>query len=455
MAFVHYTVKKIVHGLGAIKEAANEVKNLKGSKAFIVTDPGLAKIGVQKPLEEALTAGGIEWKLYAEAQLEPSMDSIQHCTDEAKAFGADVIIGFGGGSALDTTKAASVLLSNEGPIDKSFGINLVPNPSLPCILIPTTSGTGSEMTNISVLADTKNGGKKGVVSEYMYADTVILDAELTFGLPPRVTAMTGVDAFVHAMESFCGIAATPITDALSANFNRSFLLALPPIVLVALAIRGIPPLPTLVIAILVGVVCAFVIQDGMTVKGMFKAATDGYVSQTGHPLVDKILSRGGLTSMSFVVFLLLIAMTLGGILEGTGALGVVVDRMTRSVTSPGGLILATLVSCYLMTIGTGNGMLSIIVPARAFEKKFRDMGIQSRVLSRPLEDAVTLGIALVPYSMAAFFIVGVLKIDAMQYIPYAFVNWIVPIFSLTYGFTGFAIWKINKDAGNSPAESEA
>lgn len=91
---------------------------------------------------------------------------------------------------------------------------------------------------------------------------------------------------------------TPITDALSANFNRSFLLALPPIVLVALAIRGIPPLPTLVIAILVGVVCAFVIQDGMTVKGMFKAATDGYVSQTGHPLVDKILSRGGLTSMS-------------------------------------------------------------------------------------------------------------------------------------------------------------
>ena len=141
------------------------------------------------------------------------------------------------------------------------------------------------------------------------------------------------------------------------------------------------------------------------------------------------------------------------------ALGVVVDRMTRSVTTPGGLILATLVSCYLMTIGTGNGMLSIIVPARAFEKKFRDMGIQSRVLSRTLEDAVTLGIALVPYSMAAFFIVGVLKIDAMQYIPYAFLNWIVPIFSLTYGFTGFAIWKINKDAGNapgnSPAESEA
>ena len=215
MSFTHYAVKKIVHGLGSIRQAPVEVKNLKGSKAFIVTDPGLAKIGVQKPLEEALTAGGIEWKLYAEAELEPSMDSIQHCTDEAKAFGADVIIGFGGGSALDTTKAASVLLSNEGPIDRYFGMNLVPNPCMPSILIPTTAGTGSEMTNISVLADTKNGGKKGVVSEYMYADVVILDAELTFGLPPKVTAMTGVDAFVHAMESFCGIAATPLTDALN------------------------------------------------------------------------------------------------------------------------------------------------------------------------------------------------------------------------------------------------
>lgn len=227
---VHNTVRRIVHGLGSIKDAASEVKLLKGTKAFIVTDPGLAKLGVQKALEDALTAGGVNWKLYAEAELEPSMDSIQHCTDGAKAFGADVIIGFGGGSALDTTKAASVLLSNPGPIDKYFGINLVPNPCLPCILVPTTAGTGSEVTNISVLADTKNGGKKGVVSQYMYADTVILDAELTYGLPPRVTAETGVDAFVHAMESFCGIAATPITDALnlqamkliSANVRQAF-----------------------------------------------------------------------------------------------------------------------------------------------------------------------------------------------------------------------------------------
>lgn len=236
---------------------------------------------------------------------------------------------------------------------------------------------------------------------------------------------------------------SPITDALSANFNRSFLLVLPPLVLVVLAIRGLPPLPTLVIAILAGVLCAVLIQDNITMKKLFTVATNGYVAQTGQELVDKLLSRGGLLSMSFVVFLLLLAMTLGGILEGTGALGTVVDRLTGSVKTPGGLILAVIISCYLMAIGTGNGMLSVIVPARAFDKKFKEMGIQSRVLSRTLEDAATLGIALIPYSMAAVFIVGVLKIDAMEYIPYAFVNFIVPIFSIIYGFTGFAIWKID------------
>ena len=215
MVYNHHTVKHFIHGSGSIKQAADVVKNLGGKKAFIVTDPGLANVGVQKPLEEALTAGGVEWELFAKAELEPSMDSIQACTDAAKAFGADVIIGIGGGSPLDTTKAAAVLLTNEGPIDKYFGMNLVPNACLPMILIPTTAGTGSEFTNISVLADTKNGGKKGVVSDYMYADVVILDAELTVGLPARVTAMTGVDAFVHAMESFCGIAATPFTDTLN------------------------------------------------------------------------------------------------------------------------------------------------------------------------------------------------------------------------------------------------
>ncbi len=215
MTFVHNTVKRIVHGCGSIKEAASEAKALGGTRAIIVTDPGLAKLGVHKVLEETLLAGGLAVSVYDQAELEPSVDSIAHCADAARDFGADIIFGFGGGSALDTTKACAVLLGNEGTIDQYFGMGKVKNPLPPMILVPTTAGTGSEMTSISVLADTKNGGKWGVVSDYMYATAVILDPELTVGLPPSVTAATGIDAFVHAMESFCGKADTPITNALN------------------------------------------------------------------------------------------------------------------------------------------------------------------------------------------------------------------------------------------------
>ncbi len=215
MPFVHNTVRRIVHGFGSVREAAAEARRLGGTRALVITDPGLVKAGVQKPLIDALEEGGLACHLYAEAELEPSVDSIAHCADTARGFGADIVFGIGGGSALDTAKAASVLLTNEGTIDQYFGMGKVKNPLPPMVLVPTTAGTGSEMTSISVLADTKNGGKWGVVSDFMYASAVILDPDLTIGLPPRVTAMTGVDAFVHAMESFVGKADTPITDGLN------------------------------------------------------------------------------------------------------------------------------------------------------------------------------------------------------------------------------------------------
>ena len=219
MAFVHYTVKKIVHGLGAIKEAANEVKNLKGSKAFIVTDPGLAKIGVQKPLEEALTAGGIEWKLYAEAQLEPSMDSIQHCTDEAKAFGADVIIGFGGGSSMDCAKAvgACAVKPNQS-LAQMKGILKV-HKKLPLLMaVPTTAGTGSETTLAAVITDADTRYKYAINDFPLIPRYAVLDPKVTLSLPPFITATTGMDALTHAVEAYIGNSTTIDTrrDALKA-----------------------------------------------------------------------------------------------------------------------------------------------------------------------------------------------------------------------------------------------
>ena len=203
----------------AIKEAANEVKNLKGSKAFIVTDPGLAKIGVQKPLEEALTAGGIEWKLYAEAQLEPSMDSIQHCTDEAKAFGADVIIGFGGGSSMDCAKAvgACAVKPNQS-LAQMKGILKV-HKKLPLLMaVPTTAGTGSETTLAAVITDADTRYKYAINDFPLIPRYAVLDPKVTLSLPPFITATTGMDALTHAVEAYIGNSTTIDTrrDALKA-----------------------------------------------------------------------------------------------------------------------------------------------------------------------------------------------------------------------------------------------
>jgi alcohol dehydrogenase len=112
------------------------------------------------------------------------------------------------------------MLTNEGPIEKYFGMELVPKPGVPLILIPTTAGTGSEMTSICVLSDTKNQVKKGIVSEHMFARAALLDPQLTLSLPPRVTAMTGMDALVHAIESFVGVRASVFTDTLNLQAIR-------------------------------------------------------------------------------------------------------------------------------------------------------------------------------------------------------------------------------------------
>ena len=122
------------------------------------------------------------------------------------------------------------MLTNDGPVDRYFGMEQVPNPGIPLILIPTTAGTGSEVTSICVLTNKIMHAKEGVVSRYMYARSVILDATLTIGLPKRITAETGMDALVHAVESFTGIRANVFSDTLNlrsiemiaGNLRRAF-----------------------------------------------------------------------------------------------------------------------------------------------------------------------------------------------------------------------------------------
>ncbi len=203
---------KIVFGNGSIKTIHNELAELGSKNVFIITDPGIVKAGLCDVLESVLRENGISFSRYDEVEADPSYESVEMILSKFKASAATAIIGFGGGSAQDVAKGVAVAATNEGPFKKYFGINLIPNKGAPLILVPTTAGTGSESTTIAIYSDNEEKLKKGVVSPHLLPAVALLDPELTLGVPPAITAATGMDALIHAVEAYTSVNATPITD---------------------------------------------------------------------------------------------------------------------------------------------------------------------------------------------------------------------------------------------------
>jgi alcohol dehydrogenase class IV len=207
---VFNSINRIVQGRGAIRTLPQEVARLKGSKILLVTDPGLIQTGIPEQVAALLTDYSVS--IYSEVEADPSVESIDACADYLRANAFDLIIGLGGGSPIDTAKCVSILGTNGGRAEDYLGIEKVGKPGLPKIFIPTTAGTGSEVTNVAVLSLKAQKTKKGIVSRFMMADAAILDPELTVGLPGKITAATGMDALTHAIEAYVSRFAQPLTD---------------------------------------------------------------------------------------------------------------------------------------------------------------------------------------------------------------------------------------------------
>lgn len=220
MIHAFQTIGRIVHGNGASRDIGNEIRAIGALRVLIVTSEGIVRRGTHAPIVASLEARGVAWTLFARGSSEPTPSDAHECAAAARECGAELIIGLGGGSVLDCAKAAAVLTRHDGPIENYFGVGLVPGPCTPTILIPTTAGTGSEVTSISVLEDQRTNSKKAIVSDHLYARVALLDPELTVSMPPHITATTGMDAFVHAMESYVNLSATAITDALNLQAMR-------------------------------------------------------------------------------------------------------------------------------------------------------------------------------------------------------------------------------------------
>ncbi len=187
---------------------------------LIVTDKGLHNAGVLDPALQSLTASGFRVTVFDDVVADPPEAVLLDCVARARAADVDIVLGLGGGSSMDVAKLAAVLAGSDQPLAELYGIGKVRGARLPLVQIPTTAGTGSEVTNITILT-TGETTKMGVVADQLYADRVVLDAELTTGLPPVHTAATGIDAMVHAIEAYTGAhKKNPLSDALAREALR-------------------------------------------------------------------------------------------------------------------------------------------------------------------------------------------------------------------------------------------
>ncbi len=209
------TVPRVLSGLDAIRNLGEEARASGGKRIAVITDPGVVKAGVHEPAVESLKKARLKHFIFQGVEPDPPVKVVSDCTAFVKENNANLIVGLGGGSSIDVAKATALMVTNPGSIQDYAGIDIVPKPGLPTILIPTTAGTGSEGTRVLVLSDTKNKVKIAVLSDHMLARVAILDPGLTLGLPPDVTASTGLDALIHAIESYTGRLSTLVTESLA------------------------------------------------------------------------------------------------------------------------------------------------------------------------------------------------------------------------------------------------
>ena len=201
--FQFQTAARIISGLGSIQELKQIILENHYRKLLIITDAGMVQHQLHLPIIEILERLNITYSIYSNIQADPPEHIVLDAAEFAKKEKVDAILGFGGGSSMDVAKIITLLAHPEQKqtIAEMYGVNNAKGPKLPLILVPTTAGTGSEVTPISIVT-TGETTKTGIVSPHLYADIAILDANFTQGLPAHITAATGIDAMVHAIEAY-------------------------------------------------------------------------------------------------------------------------------------------------------------------------------------------------------------------------------------------------------------
>ncbi len=213
---------RIIFGIGQRRQLGAEIAKIRGKKGMLVTSRSFVRRGVA----DALTADvkDIDWEVFSEVSPNPDVKECGACISMIKSAGCDFVVALGGGSVMDLAKAASALCFTESSVaDVLRGKATIPNQHLPLIAMPTTAGTGSEVTSVSVLTDHEAGIKAPISSDVFFPVVAIIDPELTLSVPPRLTAQTGFDVLCHAIEAFWGKHHQPVCDVLAVEAAKGVL----------------------------------------------------------------------------------------------------------------------------------------------------------------------------------------------------------------------------------------
>jgi alcohol dehydrogenase class IV len=211
------TPQSIIFGYDSINSLPSEIKRLGGKKILIVTDPGIIKAGLIDKVSKLMIKERLQYEIYDNIVPDPPLENVEECLRIISSGGHDLVIGVGGGSVIDIAKYSSALYGQDGSPQDFLGIDKLSQGGLPKIVIPTTSGSGSEVSRAVVLKDDNLSTKKACWSQFVIADSVIIDPQMTMTMPPVVTADTGMDALVHAIEAFVSIKSNVLTDMFAIN----------------------------------------------------------------------------------------------------------------------------------------------------------------------------------------------------------------------------------------------
>ena len=220
MKSINLAAPEILFGLGVIGELGKRARSLGATKVMVVTDEGVARAGILDRVLAILEKSGIACGVFGKVEKEPSLENVERAFKESSGLSSHAVVGLGGGSSIDVAKMVAVLLKHGGNLRDYLGLDKVPGRGLPTILIPTTAGTGSEVSKYAIFDNRAAKTKLGAVSNHLIADLAVVDPELTVSMPPAVTASTGADAFIHAVEGYVAVKSCPLSDLLALEAVR-------------------------------------------------------------------------------------------------------------------------------------------------------------------------------------------------------------------------------------------